>query len=97
LVAVPATKLYDQGTTVAPAKLIGNHIGPVSVSLNPVTAGKLGVENGGQARVSLNNVEAEVQVKFDESLAEGILLLYRSFGIPISEPTAVTLVVAEKV
>jgi hypothetical protein len=47
--------------------------------------------------VSLNNVEAEVQVKFDESLAEGILLLYRSFGIPISEPTAVTLVVAEKV
>ncbi len=97
LVAVPVTRLYDQGTTVSPAKLLESHVGPVSVVVNPATAAKIGVENGEKARVSLNNVEAEVQVKYDESLADGIVLVYRSFGIPISEPTAVTLTVAEKV
>jgi NADH-quinone oxidoreductase subunit G len=96
LLAVPVTKLYDMGTTVAPAKLLESHIGPASVMVNPATAQKLGVENGEKAKVSLNNIEAEVHVKFDESLAEGIVLVYRSFGIPISEPTAVTLTVAEK-
>jgi len=96
LIAVPVTKLYDMGTTVAPAKLLESHIGQASVVLNPATARKIGVDNGGQAKVSLSNVEAEVMVKFDESLAEGVVLVYRSFGIPISEPTAVTLTVAEK-
>jgi len=96
LLAVPVSKLYDMGTTVAPAKLLGNRIGPASVALNPATAAALGVANGGQAKVSLNNVEAEVQVKIDESLAEGVMLVYRSFGIPIAEPTAASLTVAEK-
>jgi hypothetical protein len=67
------------------------------VVLNPATAAKFDILNGGQAKVSLNNVEAEVTVQFDESLAEGIVLIYRSFGIPISEPTAVNISVAEKV
>ncbi len=96
LTAVPVTKLYDMGTTVAPAKLLESHIGQAGVVVNPATAQKIGVDNGEKARVSLNGVEAEVIVKFDESLAESIVLIYRSFGIPISEPTAVTLTVAEK-
>jgi NADH-quinone oxidoreductase subunit G len=96
LVAVPVTKLYDAGATVSPAKLLESHIGPAGVVLNPTTAGKLGVGNGGQAKVSLNNLEAEVQVHLDESLADGVLLVYRSFGIPIFDPTAATLTVAEK-
>jgi NADH-quinone oxidoreductase subunit G len=96
LVAVPVTKLYDMGTTVAPAKLLESHIGPVSVSVNPATAAKFGILNGGQATVSLNGVEAAVKVRFDESVSTGVVLVYRSFGIPISEPTSVKIMAAEK-
>jgi NADH-quinone oxidoreductase subunit G len=96
LVAVPVARLYDQGTTVRPAKLLDSHIGPASVVVHPVTGAKIGVENGGQAKVSLNNVEAEVIVKFDETITPNVILVYRSFGIPISEPVAATLAVAEK-
>lgn len=96
LVAVPVTRLYDQGTTVRPAKLLDSHIGSASVVVHPVTGAKIGVENGGQAKVSLNNVEAEVIVKFDETITPNVILVYRSFGIPISEPVAATLAVAEK-
>ncbi len=96
LVAVPVTKLYDQGNTVRPAKLLENHIGPASVTVHPMTGAKIGVENGGQAQVSLNGVEAEVTVKFDATIAPNVLIIYRSFGIPIPEPTVATLTVAEK-
>jgi len=95
LIAVPVTKLYDMGTTVAPAKLLESHIGVPGIALNPATAAQLGLENGGQARVSLNGVAAAVQVKFDESLGAGIVLVYRSFGIPISEPVAVSVSAVE--
>ena len=94
--AVPVTKLYDMGTTVTPSTLITNHIGMPSVVVHPAVAAKLGIERGGSARVSLNGVEADVSVSFDASLAENIVLVYRSFGIPISEPAAVSLSVAEK-
>lgn len=96
LVAVPVTRLYDQGTTVRLAKLLDSHIGSASVVVHPITGAKIGVENGGQAKVSLNNVEAEVIVKFDETITPNVILVYRSFGIPISEPVAATLAVAEK-
>ena len=66
------------------------------MAVNPATATKLGILNGGQAMVSLNGVEAAVQVRFDESISIGVVLVYRSFGIPISEPTSVKILVAEQ-
>jgi NADH-quinone oxidoreductase subunit G len=96
LVAVPVTKLYDMGTTVAPAKVLASHIGEAAVAVNPTTAAKIGVLNDGQATVSLNGVEAAVKVKFDASISTGVVLVYRSFGIPISAPTSVKITVAEK-
>ncbi|MGC1379028.1 MAG: molybdopterin-dependent oxidoreductase [Anaerolineales bacterium] len=96
LVAVPATKLYDAGATVRPAKLLESHIGPAGVVLNPATARKFGVGNGEKVTVSLNNVEAGAEVKLDESLSDGVMLIYRSFGIPIFEPVLASLKTAEK-
>jgi NADH-quinone oxidoreductase subunit G len=89
LIAVPATKLYDMGTTILSAKLLGSHIGEASVSVNPATASGLGISNGGGAVISLNGVEAHVNVKFDDSISTGVVLVYRSFGLPISEPSVV--------
>jgi anaerobic selenocysteine-containing dehydrogenase len=93
---VPVTKLYDLGTTIAPAKLLAGRIGEASVAVHPTTAAKFGILSGGQVTVSLNGVEAAVKVRFDESISTGVVLVYRSFGIPISEPTSVKIMVAEQ-
>jgi anaerobic selenocysteine-containing dehydrogenase len=88
--------LYDLGTTVAPAKLLAQRIGEASVAVHPLTAAKLGLLNGSKATVSLNGVEAAVKIRFDESISTGVVLVYRSFGLPISEPTSVKIMLAEK-
>jgi NADH-quinone oxidoreductase subunit G len=92
LIAVPVTRLYDLGTTVAPAKLLESRIERFhGLVVHPLTAEKLGLLIGGQATVSLNGVEARVKVLADESISTGVVLFPRSFGIPISEPTLVKL------
>jgi NADH-quinone oxidoreductase subunit G len=97
LFAVPITKLYDNGNTVAPAKLLEAHIDRFNgIVLNPATALKLGFENGSQAEVSLNGVLYPAKVLLDESISTGVMLIPRSFGIPIKEPVAVTLTAIEK-
>jgi NADH-quinone oxidoreductase subunit G len=98
LFAVPITKLYDNGTTVAPAKLLKAHIERFNgVFVNPATAEKYGLLIGGQAAVSLDGVEVATRVFADESISTGVVLIPRSFGIPIKEPVAVTLTAIEKV
>jgi NADH-quinone oxidoreductase subunit G len=97
LFAVPITKLYDNGTTVALAKLLSAHIDRFNgIVLNPATALKFGLENGSQAQVSLNGVSYPAKVLLDESISTGVMLIPRSFGIPIKEPVAVTLTAIEK-
>ena len=96
LLAVPASKVYDRGSTMTAATLLDQRTGAPMVMLNPATAGKLGLAAGEQARVSLNGADYEVVVKLDESLSTGVVLVYRSFGIPISEPVPVSIAVAEK-
>ncbi len=92
LLAVPVTKLYDQGTTVKPAKLLAAEMERFNgVFLHPATAAKLGLLIGGQATVSLNGVEAQVKVYADESVSSGVVLIPRSFGLPICEPMPVQL------
>ena len=97
LLAVPVTKLYDQGTTVTPAALLDTHVGPASVAINPLAAQKIGLANGGQATLKLNGVESEVGIHFDESISAGVVLVYRSFGLPIPEPVAVELLASQTV
>jgi NADH-quinone oxidoreductase subunit G len=92
LFAVPISKLYDNGTTVAPAKLLSAHIDRFNgIVLNPATALKLGLENGSQAEVGLNGVSYPVKVLLDESISTGVVLIPRSFAVPIKEPVAVKL------
>jgi NADH-quinone oxidoreductase subunit G len=92
LFAVPITKLYDNGTTIVPAKLLAAHIDRFNgIVLNPATALKFGLENGSQATVSLNGVLYPAKVLLDESISTGVVLIPRSFAIPIKEPVAVKL------
>ena len=98
LLAVPASKVYDRGTTMTAATLLdGRDRRSRSRWLNPATAGETWPRSTESRRkVSLNGAEYEVVVKLDESLSTGVVLVYRSFGIPIFEPVSVRISVAEK-
>ncbi|MEJ5224956.1 MAG: molybdopterin dinucleotide binding domain-containing protein, partial [Anaerolineales bacterium] len=96
LLAVPVSKVYDLGTTLTPARLLAQRTGGPRVALHPAAAEKLGIRNGDPVTVRLNGVEAQAAAVFDESISTGVVLVYRSFGIPIAAPTPVTLAVAEK-
>ena len=89
--AVPVTKLYDMGSTLLPAKLLESHIGAPSIGLHPATAARLGLSSGGQTQISLNGVTRAATVRFDESISTGVVLVYRSFGFPISAPVIVVI------
>jgi len=96
LLAVPISKVYDRSTTMSAAGLLDGRTGDPSVVVNPTTAVKLGLAPGEPARVSLNGADYEAVVQLDDSLSTGIVLVYRSFGIPIFEPAQVKIAAAEK-
>jgi len=89
LLAVPVTKLYDRGRTVAPAELLSEHIGEATIALHPDAAKKLGVEAGAKVMVSFDGVKGEAVVKIDETISAGVALIPRSMGLAIREPVAI--------
>ena len=89
LLAVPVTKLYDRGATVAPAKLLTERIGETFIALHPDAAKKLGVEAGKTVKVSFDGVKGEAVVKIDETISAGVALIPRSMGLAIREPVAI--------
>ncbi|RJP51528.1 MAG: hypothetical protein C4583_08500 [Anaerolineaceae bacterium] len=97
LLAVPVTKLYDQGTTVLPAALLAERIGEPAVTLNPSTAEELGAETGELVKLSWNGSQAEVRVRTDDAISTGVALIPRSFGLAVREPVVVSVKSAKKV
>ncbi len=83
--AVPITRLYDLGVTVRTSPLLVKRIGVPGLSLNPVSAKKLGVEAG--AQVALNGDRLEVRV--EAGVPAGVALVPRSMGTALSEPAVV--------
>ncbi|MBI2757459.1 MAG: NADH-quinone oxidoreductase subunit NuoG [Chloroflexi bacterium] len=86
LLAVPFTKLYDRGATVASAELLDQRIGEAFVILHPSAAKNLGVEAGERAKLTLDGINEEVVVKIDDTIPAGVVLVPRSMGLPINEP-----------
>jgi len=89
LLAVPVTRLYDRGTTVAPAELLAERIGEATIALHPDAAKKLGVEAGKTVKVSFDGVKGEAVVRIDETISAGVALVPRSMGLAIREPVAI--------
>ncbi len=97
LLAVPVTKLYDQGTTVVPAALLAERIGEPLVTLHPSTAQALGAAAGEWIKLSWNGSQSEVRVRTDETVSAGVALVPRSFGLAVREPVMVSVKSAKKV
>jgi NADH-quinone oxidoreductase subunit G len=97
MLAVPVTRLYDQGRTLLPSTLIQERTGEAFVGLNPQDAQRMGVQAGGRVQVSLPGSEALIAARIDEGVPEGVVLVPRSFGIPISGPVPARVKLAETV
>ncbi|MFN2145013.1 MAG: NADH-quinone oxidoreductase subunit NuoG [Anaerolineales bacterium] len=86
LLAVPVTRLYDQGNNMRYADVVFPRIASSYVALNPAD----GEGMGEVVTVELNGFHAEVALKLDHNVPQGIVLVPRSFGLPVSAPTPIT-------
>jgi NADH-quinone oxidoreductase subunit G len=89
--AFPVTRLYDRGTTLLPSELLHQRIGEPYVVLSAEDGARLKVHPQGMVRLTFSGLEGGVvvQARLDEHLPERVVLVPRSFGIPISGPTPV--------
>ena len=97
LLAVPVTKLYDKGNTVASTELLAQRTGEATIALHPDTAEKLGAKAGDTVKVSWNGSQAEVRVRTDAGISTGVALVPRSFGLSVREPVVASVKSAKKV
>jgi NADH-quinone oxidoreductase subunit G len=91
LLAVPVTRLYDQGTTVTPSEVLAPRLSRPHVVLHPDDADKLKIEWNSMVKVKLNGTTKTVTADFDNSLPPGVVLVPRSLGMPIYGPMPVTI------
>jgi len=94
VLAVPVTRLYDRGVTVASSGLLKARVGEAAVLLHPSLAKNLGLD--GLAEIRLNQVTLQLMVRLDETVPASVALLPRSMGIPIGEPAVITLKAAKQ-
>jgi len=90
LMVYPVTRLYDQGITVTPSKLLKDRLSGPVLRLHPQTAAAFNLAQGVETHLTLNGVTAPVGVQLDETLPQDVALLPRSVGLPIWEPVAIT-------
>jgi NADH-quinone oxidoreductase subunit G len=91
VLVVPVARLYDRGTTLVPSALLHARMARAEAWMNPGTASRLGLEQNSQAQAALESGSHFVMVKLDETLPDGVALIARSAGVPISAPQVVKL------
>jgi NADH-quinone oxidoreductase subunit G len=90
LLLAPYTRLYDRGSLVTPSKMLEKRLVQPAVSIHPETALKFGLHEGQELLVVLNGARCALPVSLDETLPEGVGLVPRSAGFPLSEPVVVS-------
>jgi NADH-quinone oxidoreductase subunit G len=96
LIAVPITILYDRGQTVVPARLLHPRIPEPYVLVHPQTSAPLEITEGAQLRLNLSGDEVVAVAHMDETIPQAVVLVPRSMGIPIHEPTPVEIAILEQ-
>jgi NADH-quinone oxidoreductase subunit G len=95
LLAVPVTRLYDSGQTIWATELLHQRIPEPYVAVSAASGEQLGIADRSKVSLMIGETEALVTARLDETLPEGVVLVPRSFGLPVSAPVAVTLKMAE--
>jgi NADH-quinone oxidoreductase subunit G len=88
LTAFPVTRLYDRGTTLMPSYLLHRRIGEPFIVLNAMDGKRLKLLTGRMVRVRFPTLGQSVvaQAHLDEELPERVVLVPRSYGIPVNSP-----------
>ncbi len=89
--ALPITKLYDQGVTLKTSVILAQRIGDRAFTLNAEDAEKLAVKAGDAIEVNLDGVSYTGKIDVLEGQPQGTLLVRRSMGVPLTEAKVVTL------
>lgn len=89
--ALPITKLYDQGVTLRTSLLLAQRIGDRAFTLNPEDAEKMAVKAGDSIEVSLDGATYTGKIDLLEGQPQGTLLVRRSMGVPLGEAKVVSL------
>ncbi|MFZ5809480.1 MAG: NADH-quinone oxidoreductase subunit NuoG [Chloroflexota bacterium] len=97
LLAVPITRLYDQGSTLKPSKLLQQRMAGAVIWINPQEAKRQAVMAGDLVQLEFDQNSAMATAVVNESVPDGVILLPRSVGIPVAEPKRVRLQVTERV
>ena len=86
LMAFPITRLYDCGATLLSAKLLQKRTDEPYLVLNIPDANLLKVTDGSMVRVTFSesNQSAVIRAWLDDQLPERVVLMPRSFDLPIA-------------
>ncbi len=95
--AVPVTRAYDRGNTVWPSDLLRLRIGEPTVRMHPASAEAIGIADGERIQLAWDGQQAAAVVQTDESVPQGVVLVPRSFGLPLFAPRQVSIEVAHTV
>jgi NADH-quinone oxidoreductase subunit G len=94
VLAVPVTRLYDRGQTVAPSVLLHARMAGPELRMNARTAEKLTLQHLAAASVAIDGQSYPVNIIVDETLPDAVATLPRSVGVPLFAPAALTVVPA---
>jgi len=106
-IAFPINRLYDRGRTLLPSKLLAQRIDQPYIHINLHDAARLQVDEGDMVQLSIASQDSHsegpptqaqtvvVMARLDSELPERVVLVPRSFGIPVDRPTQVDLRQAE--
>jgi len=91
MMAFPVARLFDRGSLLTYSKLLSKQIGDPYIVLNAHDGKRLKLSSGEMARVSFPDLGKTfiVQICLDRKLPERVVLVPRSFGMPVSSPTPV--------
>jgi NADH-quinone oxidoreductase subunit G len=94
LVAVPVTKLLDHGAMVTPSKVLQPRLVQPFIVLNPADADAQKATGGMTVNIGMNGTSGTAVVIVDEDVPAGFALVPRSCGIPVIEPTKISIQIA---
>jgi NADH-quinone oxidoreductase subunit G len=89
LLLVPVAELYDRGATVMPSEILQSRLASPHLRMSLKDAKNVGVVQDAKVELLIDGRTEELQAIAEEGVPEGIVLLGRNLGVPISEPTYV--------
>jgi NADH-quinone oxidoreductase subunit G len=97
LLAVPITILYDRGQLIYHSQLLHQRIPPAHLAVHPADAQRLNIADGSMVEFALNGTAIKARLHTDGDVPQGVALLPRSLGVPISLPVAIEIKAVEEV